>query len=223
MYLLVNIATLGSPSKDLIVTLGSVDSRLGVDGEVSGRVELDEAVLDSSRLQSQGLVTPGQGQGLAGTVLDEESTNVLQGAGRAPVLDCLVRGVLQVHTIAIQVSVGGRPRVSPASVRELVPGIRATDIRLGTVGPEDGADGLLLALLVEARSPWHVLLDVVGFVDQTSAFKNQASAALEVEGVVVDAANTALNQLQSHLDTNLHTKRANGLIIILLGEGMKLR
>lgn len=147
---MVDVSSFGTPTKDLVVALGTVNGRLRVDGQVAQRVQLNEVVADGPRFQSQGLITPGQGQSLAVTVLDEEFTDILEAVGRSPVLDSFVGLVLEIHAISIQVAKGGRAGVAPASVGELVPVIRATDVTLGTVGPEDGADTLFLALLVEA-------------------------------------------------------------------------
>lgn len=64
--------------------------------------------------------------------------------------DSLLGSVLEMDTIAIQITVGRRPRVSPTPVRELIPVVGAADVTLGTVGPKDRSDTLLLALLIKA-------------------------------------------------------------------------
>lgn len=64
--------------------------------------------------------------------------------------DSLLGSVLEVDTIAIQITVGRRPRVSPTAVRKLIPVVGAADVALGTVGPKDRTDTLLLALLIKA-------------------------------------------------------------------------
>ena len=65
------------------------------------------------------------------------------------------------------------------------------------------------------RTPWHVLLDVVGLVDQSSALQDETSAALQVEGVVVDATRASLDQLQRHLDADLDTESTDCLVVVL--------
>lgn len=66
--------------------------------------------------------------------------------------DSLFGSVLEVDTIAIQITIGRGPRVSPTTVREFVPVVCAADVALGAVGPKDGADILFFALLVKALS-----------------------------------------------------------------------
>lgn len=77
-HLLVDVASLGSPAKDLVVALDTVDRGLRVDGQVAERIELHETVLDQARLQCQRLVTPWKGQGLALTVIFKERADILQ-------------------------------------------------------------------------------------------------------------------------------------------------
>ena len=58
------------------------------------------------------------------------------------------------HAVAVQLSIGGRAGIAKASVGVLVPVLRAREVGLGAVGPEDRTDGLGTTIRGERLWKW---------------------------------------------------------------------
>jgi hypothetical protein len=119
--LLVNETVLGTPSVDRVRRLDTVDSGLGVDGQETSAIQVDQVILDVTGLGTDWTVTPGKSVQLALQKANKNIGEILDGLGLAPQLDVLLVGSLEPNTIRINLTKRRRSRIGPATVRVLVP------------------------------------------------------------------------------------------------------
>jgi hypothetical protein len=118
-HLLVDVSSLGTPSVRRIATASSIDTRLRVDGQEAGLVDLRQRLGDDGRFLRGGLIRPREGLELSSAEGGEEGRDVGEGLGSAPeggsVLDIVRKGESEGGDVAE----GGRCLVAPAAVGEL--------------------------------------------------------------------------------------------------------
>ena len=167
-----------------------------VDGQETSLVEGDEVVLEGVGFAGQGSLTPGQGGDFLVEVLDKSVGNVHDGGWLTPLLAVGIVGAGQSDTVCVQFTKGGRARVTPAAVGELIPVLGAKDVGLVAVAPEDGTNILvatpktlgglpgqgLLKRTLGARSPFQLLEDHACGLSQVHGVEVQVVDAIGEEG-----------------------------------------
>lgn len=118
-HLLVDVSALGTPSVRRIATARSIDTRLRVDSQEAGLVDLGQRLGDDGRLLRGGLIRPREGLELSSAEGGEEGRDVGERPRSAPegggVLDVVREGESEGGDVAE----GGRGLVAPAAVGEL--------------------------------------------------------------------------------------------------------
>lgn len=62
-------------------------------------------------------------------------------------------GDINLDGVSIEITIRRGPRITPSSVGELVPVVRAGEVRLLSIGPKDRSDGFLSSGRGKGRSP----------------------------------------------------------------------
>lgn len=102
--LLIDETVLRTPSVDRVRRLDTVDSWLGVDGQETSPVQVDQEILDVIGLGADWAVTPGKSIQFALQEANENLGKVLDGLGLAPQLDVLLVGTLEPNSIRINLT-----------------------------------------------------------------------------------------------------------------------
>ncbi len=140
---------LGSPSVVGMIGWDAIDGRLAVDGEVSMLVQSHQMITDRVRLLGERLVAPRQSTNVAAAVCDKRVIYIGAALRQLPQLESIVLGVLDAHTVAVQLSVGGRSAVAPTAIRIVVPRFGAQHIGSRAILPKNRANIFLDAILCQ--------------------------------------------------------------------------
>lgn len=126
--LLVDETVLGTPSVDRVRRFHTVDSRLGVDGQETSPIQVDQEILNVISFGADGTVTPRKSVQFALQEANEDFGEILDRLGLAPQLDVLLVGSLEPNSICINLTKGRRSRIGPATVGVLIPCLRAGNV-----------------------------------------------------------------------------------------------
>ncbi|KAI6876577.1 putative methylenetetrahydrofolate reductase [Hortaea werneckii] len=161
---LVDVAVVRAPAVDGVGALHTVDGGLGVDGQETAAVEVDE-------------------------VVGEDLGHFLHGGWLAPELPVLFVRALQTDAVGIQCAESRRSAVAPSAVGEFVPVLCTHDIRPVPVPPEDGANVLVTPVQAQRRTPWQwlqfrIMVDFSRFIKLTTEVANKFLSDLSHSRVV---------------------------------------
>ena len=123
--LLVDITIAGAPAEDTVVAARAVDGGLRVDGEEAELVQLRQLLRDDRRLARRRRVGPRERRELAQTELGEERADLVDGRRGVPELERVLLRLLDQDAVSVELAIRRRARVAKATVRVLVPVLRA--------------------------------------------------------------------------------------------------
>ncbi|KAI6748619.1 hypothetical protein HG530_015392 [Fusarium avenaceum] len=172
---------------------------------VSTFVQLDESISDLISFGSERCLTPRQRFGLVLQITDEKLCNVLDGLWFSPLLAIRLVGAGQPNAVSVQLSEGRRTRITPSTVRELVPVLSdiffAASESLGLLPRES-----LLKRALSGRSPGEFLEQHTGGLG-------------EVHGIEVKVMDTVGEQFPAHIGDQCLSNVSDSNIIVL--DGLK--
>ena len=199
--------------------LDTVNSGLGVDGQETTAVQIDQVASKHVGLAADRRLGPGEGLDFAAHVSHEEIRNVSDVVGFAPDLAVLLVRALETNTVGVQLAESGRPRITPATVGELVPVLCTCNITAVAVAPEDGTHILVAAVETERLSPWqrlYVRVVRVGWWRHCKLLQDHAGGSSKVHGVEVKVkGDTTVQNLAAELRNEILANLTNRHIVVL--------